>query len=146
MLIGRSDFFSLSSQLCMTHIIHHPLSLLNFLPNLFFSYISSLFCSHIRWGAPPVINPIGLVFPSATQWSPCLSLTLPVTSHSSTTFNLANPAPGDWYIAAHLPEDDGRIEQKVCIELYTILYMHDALFYYRCCDQCFFLAALCSLN
>ncbi|XP_028988442.1 post-GPI attachment to proteins factor 6 isoform X2 [Betta splendens] len=67
---------------------------------------------HIRWGAPPVINPLGLVFPNATQWSPCLSLTLPVTSHSSTTFNLVSPAPGDWYIAAHLPKDDGRIEQK----------------------------------
>ncbi|XP_023277705.1 transmembrane protein 8B-like [Seriola lalandi dorsalis] len=67
---------------------------------------------HIRWGAPPVINPKGLVFPNATLWVPSLSLTLPVTSHSSTTFNLSNPAPGDWYIAAHLPEDDGRIEQK----------------------------------
>ncbi|XP_040911917.1 post-GPI attachment to proteins factor 6 [Toxotes jaculatrix] len=67
---------------------------------------------HIRWGAPPVINPLGLVFPNSTLWSPCLSLTLPVTSHSSTTFNLSDPASGDWYVAAHLPEDDGRIEQK----------------------------------
>ncbi|KAF0047272.1 hypothetical protein F2P81_000905 [Scophthalmus maximus] len=67
---------------------------------------------HIRWGAPPVINPAGSVFPNATLWSPCLSLTLPAASHSSTTFNLSDPAPGDWYVAAHLPEDDGRIEQK----------------------------------
>lgn len=67
---------------------------------------------HIRWGAPPVINPTGSVFPNATLWSPGLSLILPVISHSSTTFNLSSPAPGDWYIAAHLPEDDGRIEQK----------------------------------
>lgn len=67
---------------------------------------------HIQWGAPPVINPIGSVFPNATLWSPCLSLILPVTSHSSTTINISNPAPGDWYVAAHLPEDDGRIEQK----------------------------------
>ncbi|XP_026230987.1 post-GPI attachment to proteins factor 6 [Anabas testudineus] len=67
---------------------------------------------HVRWGAPPVINPKGLVFPNATLWNPGLSLTVPVTAHSSTTFNLPNPAPGDWYIAAHLPEDDGRIEQK----------------------------------
>ncbi|XP_028284344.1 post-GPI attachment to proteins factor 6 [Parambassis ranga] len=67
---------------------------------------------HIRWGAPPVINPIGSVFPNATLWSPCLSLTLPVSSQSSTTFNLTDPAPGVWYVAAHLPEDDGRIEQK----------------------------------
>ncbi|XP_061588957.1 post-GPI attachment to proteins factor 6 [Cololabis saira] len=67
---------------------------------------------HIRWGAPPVINPTGLVFPNATLWSPSLSLTLPVVSQSSTTFNLSDPAPGDWFVAAHLPEDDGRIEQK----------------------------------
>uniref|UniRef100_A0A672YQC6 Post-glycosylphosphatidylinositol attachment to proteins 6 n=1 Tax=Sphaeramia orbicularis TaxID=375764 RepID=A0A672YQC6_9TELE len=67
---------------------------------------------HIRWGAPPVINPVGSVFPNNTLWTPCVSLKLPVTSHSSTTFNFSSPAPGDWYIAAHLPEDDGRIEQK----------------------------------
>lgn len=67
---------------------------------------------HLRWGSPPVINPTRSVFPNATLWSPSLSLTLPVTSQSSTTFNLSDPAPGDWYVAAHLPEDDGKIEQK----------------------------------
>ncbi|XP_024862589.1 post-GPI attachment to proteins factor 6 isoform X2 [Kryptolebias marmoratus] len=67
---------------------------------------------HLRWGAPPVINPTGSVFPNATLWSPSLSLSLPVTSQSSTTFNLSDPAPGDWFVAAHLPEHDGRIEQK----------------------------------
>lgn len=69
----------------------------------------------MRWGAPPVINPTGASFPNATLWSPSLSLTLPVTSQSYTTFNLTNPAAGDWFIAAHLPEDDGRIEQKVSV-------------------------------
>ncbi|XP_068605140.1 post-GPI attachment to proteins factor 6 [Brachionichthys hirsutus] len=67
---------------------------------------------HIRWGAPPVIDPIGSKFPDATLRVPGLSLTLPVTSQGSATFNLSDPAPGDWYVAAHLPEDDGRIEQK----------------------------------
>ncbi|XP_015228501.1 PREDICTED: transmembrane protein 8A isoform X1 [Cyprinodon variegatus] len=67
---------------------------------------------HIRWGAPPVINPTQTVFPNATLWGPSFSLTLPVTSQSSTTFNLSHPAPGNWFVAAHLPEDDGRIEQK----------------------------------
>ncbi|KAG7523562.1 hypothetical protein JOB18_000010 [Solea senegalensis] len=67
----------------------------------------------IRWGAPPVVNPISSVFPNATMWSPCLSLTLPVASQSTTTtFNLSDPSPGDWYVTAHLPVDDGRIEQK----------------------------------
>lgn len=73
------------------------------------------FASHIRWGAPPVINPAGSSFPNETLWSPGLSLSLPVTSQSSTTFNLSNPAAGDWFVAAHLPVDDGRIEQKVCV-------------------------------
>ncbi|XP_008431367.1 post-GPI attachment to proteins factor 6 isoform X1 [Poecilia reticulata] len=67
---------------------------------------------HLRWGAPPVINPTETVFPNATLWDPSLSLILPVTSQSYTTFNLSDPAPGDWFVAAHLPEDDGRIEQK----------------------------------
>ncbi|CAL9689004.1 unnamed protein product [Knipowitschia caucasica] len=69
---------------------------------------------YLRWGAPPVINPVGTVFPKDTLWNPahCLSLPVPVTLQSSTTFNLSSPAAGDWYIAAHLPEDDGRIEQK----------------------------------
>ncbi|CAF87901.1 unnamed protein product, partial [Tetraodon nigroviridis] len=31
---------------------------------------------------------------------------------SSITFNLSNPAAGAWFVAAHLPVDDGRIEQK----------------------------------
>ncbi|XP_072297248.1 post-GPI attachment to proteins factor 6 isoform X2 [Eucyclogobius newberryi] len=69
---------------------------------------------YLQWGAPPVINPIETVFPKDTLWIPPHSLTLPVpvTLQSSTTFNLSSPAAGDWYIAAHLPEDDGRIEQK----------------------------------
>ena len=69
----------------------------------------------MRWGSPPVINPVGTVFPNTTLWSPAFSLSVLVTSQSSVTFNLSDPAPGDWYIAAHLPEDDGRIEQKVCV-------------------------------
>lgn len=67
---------------------------------------------YISWGSPPVIDPLGSVFPNHTLWNPAVSLTIPVTSHTSTTFNLSDPAPGDWYLAAHLPRDDGRIEQK----------------------------------
>uniref|UniRef100_H3CR09 Post-glycosylphosphatidylinositol attachment to proteins 6 n=1 Tax=Tetraodon nigroviridis TaxID=99883 RepID=H3CR09_TETNG len=67
---------------------------------------------HIRQGAPPVINPVGSAFPNDTLQSPSLSLSLPVVSLSSITFNLSNPAAGAWFVAAHLPVDDGRIEQK----------------------------------
>lgn len=112
---------------CKEHV-HHVMrhffaSLLNH--NLSFSLkhcFLSIFCSHIRWGSPPVINPVDSLFPNATLWSSSLSLILPVTSQSSTTFNLSNPAPGDWFVAAHLPEDDGRIEQKVCVEWGCTIY------------------------
>ncbi|XP_046898224.1 post-GPI attachment to proteins factor 6 isoform X1 [Hypomesus transpacificus] len=67
---------------------------------------------YISWGSPPVIDPLSSAFPNNTVWTPALSMILPVTIHTSTTFNLSNPAPGDWYLAAHLPRDDGRIEQK----------------------------------
>lgn len=95
------------------------LHLLTFIvPLLFPAQHFSLLCRHLRWGAPPVINPTGSVFPNATLWSPSFSLILPVTSQSSTTFNLSDPAAGDWFIAAHLPEDDRRIEQKVCSDVF----------------------------
>ncbi|XP_077415438.1 post-GPI attachment to proteins factor 6 [Vanacampus margaritifer] len=67
---------------------------------------------HIRHGAPPVINPRGTTFPDMTMWNPSRTLILPVTSLSSAAFSLFNPAPGHWFVATHLPEDDGRIEQK----------------------------------
>lgn len=67
---------------------------------------------HIRHGAPPVINPEGTLFPNETLWSPSLSLSLPAVSQSFTTLDHSSPAAGDWFVAAHLPVDDGRIEQK----------------------------------
>lgn len=67
---------------------------------------------HIRWGAPPVLNPMGQAFPNDTAWSPAHSLLLPVSSQATATFNQSDPSPGDWYVAAHLPQDDGRIQQK----------------------------------
>ncbi|XP_077360335.1 post-GPI attachment to proteins factor 6 isoform X2 [Festucalex cinctus] len=67
---------------------------------------------HIRHGAPPVINPMDARFPNMTLWSPSRALILPVTSLSSAALSVSNPAPGDWFVATHLPEDDGRIEQK----------------------------------
>ncbi|XP_061550528.1 post-GPI attachment to proteins factor 6 isoform X1 [Phycodurus eques] len=67
---------------------------------------------YVRQSAPPVVNPTAAAFPNMTLWRPSLSLSLAVTSLSIATFNVSNPAPGDWFVAAHLPEDDGRIEQK----------------------------------
>lgn len=86
-------------------------------------HICLFFYSHIRQGAPPVVNPAGSSFPNETLWSPSLSLSLPVVSQTFTTFNLSNPAAGDWFVAAHLPVDDGRIEQKVCVKRHCTLFV-----------------------
>ncbi|MBN3278792.1 TMM8A factor, partial [Polyodon spathula] len=40
------------------------------------------------------------------------SLMLGSAGPNMTFFNLTNPAVGDWFIAAHLPKDDGKIEPK----------------------------------
>ncbi|XP_072568624.1 post-GPI attachment to proteins factor 6 [Paramormyrops kingsleyae] len=68
---------------------------------------------HFRSGAPPVINPIDTEFPNETVYSPAHNLTLSIQSGQNTTiFNVTNPVSGDWFVAAHLPEDDGKIEHK----------------------------------
>ncbi|KAI5616122.1 transmembrane protein 8A [Silurus asotus] len=70
---------------------------------------------HFRAGAPPVINPINTAFPNSTAFSPAFNLTLSVRNDqafSVTLFNLTQPEAGDWFLAAHLPKDDGRIEQQ----------------------------------
>ncbi|KAM9454389.1 post-GPI attachment to proteins factor 6 isoform 2-T2 [Clarias gariepinus] len=70
---------------------------------------------HFRSGAPPVINPIGTAFPDSTAFSLAFNLTVSVSSAQSgsvTLFNLTRPADGDWFIAAHLPKDNGKIQQQ----------------------------------
>ncbi|XP_017572900.1 post-GPI attachment to proteins factor 6 [Pygocentrus nattereri] len=70
---------------------------------------------HFRAGAPPVINPILTAFPNSTAVSLAYNLTVNVRSGQAinvTLFNMTNPVPGDWFLAAHLPKDDGKIEQQ----------------------------------
>ncbi|XP_063170703.1 post-GPI attachment to proteins factor 6 [Candoia aspera] len=69
---------------------------------------------HIRYGAPPVINPLGTQFPVNTSVPPSFSqtLTLDATLQNSTFVNLTNPAAGDWFLAAHLPAASSKIEVK----------------------------------
>ncbi|KTF87629.1 hypothetical protein cypCar_00035826 [Cyprinus carpio] len=73
---------------------------------------------HFRAGAPPVINPLGTAFPNSTSVSLAHNLTLIIPSGQSsnvTLFNVTHPKPGDWFLAAHLPKDEGKIEQQVCV-------------------------------
>ncbi|XP_060754563.1 post-GPI attachment to proteins factor 6 [Neoarius graeffei] len=70
---------------------------------------------HFRAGAPPVINPINTAFPNSTAFSLAYNLTVSVNhaqALSVTLFNVTQPEAGDWFIAAHLPKDDGKIEQQ----------------------------------
>lgn len=76
---------------------------------------------HFRAGAPPVINPLGTAFPNSTSVSLAHNLTLIIPSGQSsnvTLFNVTHPKPGDWFLAAHLPKDEGKIEQQVCVYMY----------------------------
>ncbi|XP_063063246.1 post-GPI attachment to proteins factor 6 [Engraulis encrasicolus] len=70
---------------------------------------------HVRAGAPPVIDPLGVSFPKNTAVRLAWNMTLTVGANqqqNQSLLNVSNPQPGDWFIAAHLPEDDGKIQQK----------------------------------
>ncbi|XP_009985763.1 PREDICTED: transmembrane protein 8A [Tauraco erythrolophus] len=69
---------------------------------------------HFRYGAPPVINPLGTRFPANATVRPSYNISIALSSAvQNTTFvNVTAPAAGDWFIAAHLPEAAGRIEVK----------------------------------
>ncbi|XP_031419534.1 post-GPI attachment to proteins factor 6 isoform X3 [Clupea harengus] len=70
---------------------------------------------HFRAGAPPVIDPVGTAFPNQTAVTLAWNLTLSVGARqqqNQTLVNVSSPACGDWFVAAHLPEDDGKIQQK----------------------------------
>ncbi|XP_061849004.1 post-GPI attachment to proteins factor 6 isoform X2 [Colius striatus] len=69
---------------------------------------------HFRYGAPPVINPLGTRFPANATVRPSynISITLSSAVQNTTFVNVTTPAAGDWFIAAHLPEAAGRIEVK----------------------------------
>ncbi|XP_073907580.1 transmembrane protein 8B isoform X3 [Castor canadensis] len=69
---------------------------------------------YFRSGAPPVINPLHTHFPGDTAvpgvFSLNLSWTLP--NRTSGIFNVSSPLPGDWFLAAHLPQAHGHISVK----------------------------------
>lgn len=70
---------------------------------------------YFRSGAPPVINPLRTHFPADTAVPGVFSLTLSWTlpNRTSGIFNVSSPLPGDWFLAAHLPQAHGHISVKV---------------------------------
>ncbi|XP_044159835.1 post-GPI attachment to proteins factor 6 [Bufo gargarizans] len=67
---------------------------------------------HFRYGAPPVINPLGYSFAPNTSVPSSFTQTMTFrnTMQSHLYLNISNPAPGDWFVAAHLPKDTEKIE------------------------------------
>lgn len=79
---------------------------------------------HFRAGAPPIINPINTSFSNSTEFSLAYNLTVSVRNAqaiSTTLFNVTQPEAGDWFIAAHLPKDDGKIQQQVHTNVHFLL-------------------------
>lgn len=75
---------------------------------------------YFRSGAPPVINPLSTRFPGDTVVPGSFAVTLTWTLPNRTTgaFNVTSPLPGDWFLAAHLPKDEGKISVKVSPGIY----------------------------
>ncbi|XP_059829998.1 uncharacterized protein LOC132396473 [Hypanus sabinus] len=69
---------------------------------------------YFRSGAPPVINPLHSRFPADTVVPGSFAVTLTWNLPNRTTgiFNISSPLPGDWFLAAHLPKDRGKISVK----------------------------------
>lgn len=76
---------------------------------------------YFRSGAPPVINPLHTRFPQDTIVPGSFAVTLTWTLPNRTTgvFNVTSPLPGDWFLAAHLPKDEGKISVKVSLYEWT---------------------------
>lgn len=64
---------------------------------------------YIRYGAPPVINPLGANFSANTSAQPPFQLKM---DQNLTTVNISHPAPGDWFLAAHLPPSAQKLEMQ----------------------------------
>ncbi|XP_030780160.1 post-GPI attachment to proteins factor 6 isoform X3 [Rhinopithecus roxellana] len=69
---------------------------------------------HFRSGAPPVINPLGTSFPDDTSVQPSFQVRVPLSAAllSNASVNVSHPAPGDWFVAAHLPPSSQKMELK----------------------------------
>ncbi|XP_067399679.1 transmembrane protein 8B [Emydura macquarii macquarii] len=69
---------------------------------------------YFRPGAPSVIAPLGTHFPrdTAVPGSFALTLTWSLPNRTTGVFNITSPLPGDWFLAAHLPKEAGKISVK----------------------------------
>ncbi|XP_045426263.1 post-GPI attachment to proteins factor 6 isoform X4 [Pipistrellus kuhlii] len=79
---------------------------------------------YFRYGAPPVINPLGTSFPANTSTQPSFLIKM---LQSNASINISHPAPGDWFVAAHLPPSSQKIELKGFIPTCAYIFQPDML-------------------
>ncbi|XP_038183793.1 post-GPI attachment to proteins factor 6 [Arvicola amphibius] len=84
---------------------------------------------HFRYGAPPVINPLGTSFPDNTlsQASFHIRALLSTMLLGNTSVNISHPAPGDWFVVAHLPPSSQKIEVKGSVPTCAYFFQPDML-------------------
>ncbi|XP_059271823.1 post-GPI attachment to proteins factor 6 [Mustela nigripes] len=79
---------------------------------------------YFRYGAPPVINPLGTSFPAnSSVQSPFFIKML----DSNASLNISHPAPGDWFVVAHLPTASQKIEVKGFVPTCAYVFQPDML-------------------
>ncbi|XP_053410901.1 post-GPI attachment to proteins factor 6 isoform X2 [Nycticebus coucang] len=84
---------------------------------------------YFRYGAPPVINPLGTRFPDNTSVQPSFHVSMPLSTMllSNTSVNVSHPAPGDWFVAAHLPPSSQKIQVKGFVPTCAYIFQPDML-------------------
>ncbi|XP_012866751.1 PREDICTED: transmembrane protein 8A [Dipodomys ordii] len=84
---------------------------------------------HFRAGAPPVINPLGTSFSNTTsvRASFCIRTLFSTMLLGNTSVNISYPAPGDWFVAAHLPPSSQKIEVKDFVSTCAYIFQPDML-------------------
>uniref|UniRef100_A0A494B963 Post-glycosylphosphatidylinositol attachment to proteins 6 n=1 Tax=Mus musculus TaxID=10090 RepID=A0A494B963_MOUSE len=84
---------------------------------------------HFRYGAPPVINPLGTSFPDNTlsHASFHIRALLSTLMLDNTSVNISHPAPGDWFLVAHLPPSSQKIQVKGFVPTCAYIFQPDML-------------------
>ncbi|KAM9208819.1 post-GPI attachment to proteins factor 6 isoform 2-T2 [Dugong dugon] len=84
---------------------------------------------HFRYGAPPVVNPLNTSFPENTSvpLSFHMQMLLSTMLQSNASVNVSHPAPGDWFVAAHLPPSSQKIQLKGFVPSCVYVFQPDML-------------------
>ncbi|XP_075035273.1 post-GPI attachment to proteins factor 6 [Mixophyes fleayi] len=84
---------------------------------------------YIRYGAPPVVNPLNYNFAANTSvpFSSSKTMRFRNSTQSNLYLNITDPTPGDWFIAAHLPKETEKIEIQGLTSSCTYIFQPELL-------------------